>query len=59
MDKNFEINNLKYEKEKTRAQEKIIEGLWLSYYNDTLFSKGIISKRDHDRMRVLIKNRAA
>lgn len=37
----------------------VIESLWLSYYNDTLYANGIITEEERNKMRVLIKNRAA
>ena len=36
----------------------VIEQLWLTYYNDTLYAKGLITEEQRNRMRVQIKNRA-
>ena len=36
----------------------VIEHLWLTYFNDTLFAKGIITEDQHNRMRLTIKNRS-
>ena len=38
--------------------ESVLQRLWLTYYNDTLYEKGIISEDEHNKMRVRIKNRA-
>ena len=35
----------------------IIEQLWLNYYNDTLFAKGLITEDQRNRIRLLIRNR--
>ena len=35
----------------------IIEQLWLNYYNDTLFAKGLITEDQRNRMHLLIRNR--
>ena len=39
--------------------QTVIQQLWLTYYNDTLFSKGLITEEQRNRMRLRIKNRAA
>jgi len=50
-----------HEPKKTPMSEKkkqsILEKLWLTYYNDTLLEKGVISQEEHDKMRVKIKTR--
>ena len=40
-----------------KKKQSILEKLWLTYYNDTLPEKGVISQEEHDRMRVKIKVR--
>lgn len=35
----------------------IIEQLWLNYYNDTLFAKGLITEDQRNRIHLLIRNR--
>lgn len=42
-----------------QRKQAVIEGLWLSYYNDTLYEKGVITETERNKMRVKIKNRAA
>lgn len=37
--------------------EVIYEELWLTYYNDTLRSKGLITEREHRAMKLLIHRR--
>jgi hypothetical protein len=37
----------------------VIEQLWLIYYNDTLFAKGMITQEQHQRMQLMIKSRTA
>ena len=39
-------------------KQAVIEQLWLTYYNDTLYAKGLITEEQRNRMRVQIKNRA-
>lgn len=34
-----------------------LEKLWLTYYNDTLLAKGVITEDQHTRMCVKINNR--
>ena len=50
-------------KNRTRLTEQeiqtVTQQLWLTYYNDTLFSKGLITEEQRNRMRLRIKNRAA
>ncbi len=36
-----------------------LEYLWLTYYNDTLYAKGVITEQERNKMRILIKKRAA
>ena len=61
MEKN-RIPNL-YELKKPPISEKkkqrILESLWLTYYNDTLFEQGVITEDEHNKMRVKIKMREA
>ena len=40
-----------------KKKQSILEKLWLTYYNDTLLEKGVISQEEHDKMRVKIKTR--
>ena len=52
------------EKNRVRAMDEqkkqtVIEQLWLNYFNDTLFAKGIITEDQRNRMRLTIKNRTA
>jgi hypothetical protein len=42
----------------TMTERRVIEGLWLTYYNDTLFAKGVITEAAHNKMRLRIKSRA-
>ncbi len=42
-----------------RKKQAVIEQLWLHYYNDTLYTRGVITEEQRNRMRVKIKNRAA
>ncbi len=37
----------------------ILEQLWLTYYNDTLFALGVITEDEYNKMRVKIKARRA
>ena len=37
-----------------RQQQDIARELWLIYFNDSLLKAGIISREDHDKMRIKI-----
>lgn len=45
--------------DKTTEHKKntVLDALWLTYYNDTLYAKGIITAEDHDKMRIEIKSK--
>lgn len=43
-----------YDENKKRS---VLERLWLTYYNDTLFSKGMITEEQRNKMRVIINKR--
>ena len=38
-------------------KQNVIDKLWLNYFNDTLFAKGLISETDRNRMRNRINQR--
>ena len=38
-------------------KQNVIDKLWLNYYNDTLFARGLISETDRNRMRNRISAR--
>lgn len=40
-----------------QRQRSMMEQLWLTYYNDTLYEKGIITEDERNKMRIKIKNR--
>lgn len=42
-----------------QKKQAVIEQLWLTYYNDTLFAKGMITEEQRNKMRVMIKSRTA
>ena len=42
-----------------QKKQAVMEQLWLTYYNDTLFAKGMITEEQRNKMRVLIKSRTA
>ena len=41
-----------------QKKESVLEKLWLTYYNDTLYEKGLITEQQRNKMRVMIKTRA-
>ncbi|MBQ8188114.1 MAG: hypothetical protein IJ037_14785 [Clostridia bacterium] len=43
----------------TQKKRAEYERLWLTYYNDTLYAKGIITEEQRNRMRIRIVNRSA
>ena len=42
-----------------QKKHAVMEQLWLTYYNDTLFAKGMITEEQRNKMRVMIKSRTA
>lgn len=40
-------------------KQVIIEQLWLTYYNDTLFEKGLITEDERNQMLRMIQNRTS
>ena len=42
-----------------QKKEAIMQQLWLTYYNDTLFAKGEITEEERNKMRLMIKSRTA
>ena len=42
-----------------QRKQAVIEQLWLIYYNDTLFAKGLITEEQRNKMRIRIKNRSS
>jgi len=42
-----------------RNADKVLEMLWLNYYNDTLYSRGLITKFGYFMMRKLIMERSS
>ena len=38
-------------------KQNVIDKLWLNYFNDTLYAKGLISEADRNRMRNRISAR--
>ena len=42
-----------------QKKQAVIVQLWLTYYNDTLFAKGVITEDQRNKLRVMIKSRTA
>ena len=40
-----------------QQKQTLIDQLWLHYYNQTLYDKGMISERDYSRMKARINSR--
>lgn len=38
-----------------QKKQAIMEQLWLAYYNDTLFAKGLITEEQRNKMRFMVK----
>ena len=51
-------NNENHPKPNEQTIQTTIQQLWLTYYNDTLYAKGLITEDQRNRMRIKIKNRA-
>ena len=41
-----------------KKKNLIMDQLWLTYFNDSLYKNGVITESEHNRMRVIIKNRS-
>ena len=41
-----------------QKKKSVLEQLWLLYYNDTLYEKGVITEEQRNKMRVKIKSRS-
>lgn len=41
-----------------QKKRSIMEQLWLTYYNDTLYEQGVITEDERNKMRIKIKSRA-
>lgn len=41
----------------TATQQTVIRNLWLTYYNNTLLERGIISQDEHRKMKIKINNK--
>ena len=42
-----------------QKKQSVLERLWLTYYNNTLYEKGVITEAQRNQMRLAIKRRAA
>lgn len=40
-----------------QKKRAILEELWLTYYNDTVYAKGLITEEQHNALRRRIKRR--
>lgn len=43
----------------TKKSNAVMEQLWLTYFNDSLYAKGVITETERNKMRVNIKRRSA
>ena len=50
------VNGMRTKNTRKNAQN-IYEQLWLTYFNDVLYAKGLITEDQHNRMRSRIINR--
>lgn len=41
-----------------KKKNLIMDQLWLTYFNDSLYKNGVITEEERNKMRVLIKNRS-
>ena len=42
-----------------QKKQAVMEQRWLTYDNDTLFAKGVITEDQRNKLRVMIKSRTA
>ena len=45
-------------KDQEKKEQGVMEQLWLTYYNDSLYNKGVITEEQHNKMRLKILSRA-
>jgi len=38
-------------------KQNVVEQIWLNYFNQTLFEKGLISEKERNRMKLKIESR--
>lgn len=57
--KKLDFNNPPIPPMSEKQKQSILERLWLTYYNDTLYEKGVITEAERNKMRVKIKTRAS
>ena len=41
-----------------KNKDFIMEQLWLTYFNDSLLKNRVITKKEHEKMRLMIKKRS-
>ena len=41
----------------TPQKRTVAEAIWLNYFNQTLFEKGLVTEQQRNKIRLLIKNR--
>lgn len=51
------MENVYHSEMSQQRRRSIMEQLWLSYYNDTLYEKGVITEDERKKMRIKIKSR--
>ena len=42
-----------------QKKQDVIEQLWWTYFNDTLFVRGLITEDQRNKMRLMIKSRSS
>ena len=52
-------NNDNHSRTSEQTIQATIQQLWLTYDNDTLYAKGLITEDRRNQMRIKIKNRAS
>jgi hypothetical protein len=55
----MEEKETKKNKMTEQKKESVLQKLWLTYYNDTLYERGLITEDERNKMRVMIKTRAS
>ena len=41
-----------------QKKQSVLEELWLTYYNDSLYRRGLITEQQRNKMRIRIRNRS-
>lgn len=53
------VSEMKKQPMPEKKKQAVLEGLWLTYYNEALYEQGMITEEERNKMRARIKARTA